>query len=148
MLHALVMARHLAGQTDKAVEVAREAFPLCFQRGNIVLAAEMFRALWKQLQALRFNRDQILAIGGALVKMGDLKYATSTYAVVIRMDAGEKRAIKGLLQIADLNLQPGGAPDEAVKIYKYLLQNCPNSTFELDIRDRLSDAERRLARAT
>lgn len=146
VLHALVVLRHQAGQEEKAVETAREAFPLCFQRGNIALAAEMFRTLWRRFGALALDRDQILAIAGALVKAGDLKHATSAYALVVKMDPAERRAIKGLLQVADLNLHAGGSPDDAAKIYKFLLQNCPDSPFEQDIRSGLAETERRLAR--
>lgn len=146
VLHALVLACQQAGREERAVDLAREAFPLCFQRGNVALAAEMFRALWKHAGALRLSRDQILAVAGALVNLADLKHATTAYAVVARLDPSERRALKGLLHVAELHLRPGGSPDEALKIYRYLLHHCPNSPLDAEIRRALAEAERRLAR--
>ncbi len=146
VLHALVLAHHKAGHDERALEVAREALPLCFQRGAVLLAAEIFRALWTHLAALPLSRDQVLAIGGALVKAGDLKFAASAFVQAFKMEPGELRAVKGLLQVADLDLRPGGSPDDAAKIYKFLLHSCPSSPFEQDIRMGLAETERRLAR--
>jgi hypothetical protein len=148
VLHALVLAHHAAGQEEQAVEAAREAFPLCLRRGNLVLAAEMFRALLRHVPVLGIGRDDILVVGATFIKMGDLRGAANAYVLLFRMDPGERRAVKGLLQIADLHLRPQGAAAEAVKIYRFLLEKCPASPFADDMRRGLAEAERRLVRAS
>jgi hypothetical protein len=146
ILHALCLMRQGAGHLVEALEVAREALPLCFERGNLVPAAEIFRALAASVKELGLDRDQILSLAATLVKMGDLGTAVQTFAGVVRLDAGERRAIKGLLQIADLKMQDPARTGEAENIYRFLLQNCASSPLADDMRRGLEEAQRRLAR--
>ena len=146
ILHALCLMRQGAGHLVEALEVAREALPLCFERGSLIPAAEIFRALAASVKELGLNRDQILSIAAALAKAGDLGTAAQTYAGIVRLDAGERRAIKGLLQIADLKMQDPARTGEAEKIYRFLMQHCASSPLADDMRRGLEEAQRRLAR--
>lgn len=147
ILHALCLMQAQAGRKDAALATARKALPLCLERGNLRPAAEIFRALAPQMADLGLNREQTLGIASAFVKMNDLGFAAHTYGEVVRMDAGERRAIKGLMQIADARLRDPQGIDEAIKIYKFLLQRCAASPLADDMRRGLEEAERRLARA-
>ena len=52
VLHALCLMRIEAGKIASAIELAREALPLCFQRGHLLFAAELIRALWAEVRSL------------------------------------------------------------------------------------------------
>ena len=146
VLHALTLCLLRAGRADEAVEAAREALPLCLLRGNVALAAEIFAALWKRVKELGLEREQIDVIAAALFKSGDLVRAASAYGHALTLDPGDRKAIKGLLQIADHRMHREGRPRDAARIYTFLLQYAPNSPFAEDMKRGLAEAEARAAR--
>ncbi len=146
ILQALCLMYKKAGQPGFAIEVAKEVLPTCFERGHIGPATEIFRILIANYTQLSLTRDQTLAIAANLLKTGEVNVAAQTFGTVLRSDAGERRAIKGLLQVADLKLQDPAGAAAAVKIYKFLLQHCSSSPLAEDMRRGLDEAERRLAR--
>jgi hypothetical protein len=146
VLHALTLCLHRAGRDDEAVAAAREALPLCLLRGSVTLAAEIFAALWKRGKDLGLEREAIDTIAGALFKSGDLAKATSAYGYALTIDRGDRKAIKGLLQIADHRLHREGRPKDAARIYTFLLQYASNSPFAEDMKRGLAEAEARAAR--
>ena len=147
ILQALCLMYTKASQPGFAIEIAKEILPLYFERGHIGPATEIFRALISNYTQLSLTRDQILAIAANLLKTGEANVAAQTFGAVLRSDTGERRAIKGLLQVADLKLQDPAGVAAAVKIYKFLLQHCSSSPLAEDMRRGLDEAERRLARA-
>jgi hypothetical protein len=124
VLEALAVCLHRRGRVEEALGVAKRALPLCFERGHSYLAAEIFREMRQRLAELKLTREQMLTIAAALAKQDDLAGAAKAYSNVIAGDAGEARAIKGLLQVADRLLNEKSSPDGAVKVYSYLMQHC------------------------
>lgn len=148
VLHALCLLLYQSGRAAEALAVAREAIPVCLERGSALLAAEIFRHAAANLKELDLGRDHLLLIASVLLKSGGLGHAANLYASVLRAEPAERRAVKGLLQVADLKQrEPAGVP-EAIKIYRYLLHRCPDSPLADDMRRGLAEAETRLARAS
>jgi len=148
VLHAIALCLHKAGRTPEAMLVAREAVPVCLERGHAVLAAEIFAALWKQAKELGLGHEQIDAVATVLAKAGDHARAITAYGMALQIDHCDRRAIKGLLQLADHKMHREGRPKDAARIYTFLLQYASNTPFAEDIRIGLAEAESRLARAS
>lgn len=146
VLWALCVCRQRMGETEKALELSGPALALCFERGHSQLAAELFKELRSQAGRLNLGREEILTIGAAATKKGDYATAGEAYSMVITKDAGEMRAVKGMIKIAELFAgQPAGAPT-AAKIYRFLLQHCADTPLAEFIHRGLEDVERRLER--
>lgn len=143
ILQSLTLALYRTGHVEPAIEAALQAIPMCFARGHSFLVAELFRELKPHLDRLGLDREQLLIIAGALEKKDDLANAAKAYATVIGVDAGETRAIKGMLQVADKILQEKHKPDAAAKVYRYLLKHCSSSPLAEYMRLGLEDAERK-----
>jgi hypothetical protein len=146
VMHALTLCLLRAGRGDEALAAAREALPLCLRRGSVALAAEIFAALWKRVKDLALEREQIDVIAAALFKSGDVVKAASAYGHALTLDHSDRKAIKGLLQIADHRMHREGRPKDAARIYTFLLQYAANSPFAEDMKRGLSEAEARAAR--
>jgi len=144
LLHAITAMKARMGDHPGAIAAAKETLPLCFERGNLQLAADVFRLLRHDQVALGLTRDQVLAIGGALRHMQDWKNAANAYASVLQIDTHEQRAIKGLLQVAGVLLHQQNAPSDAHRLYVYLMRACADSPFVQEIREGLATAEARL----
>lgn len=144
---ALALSLYRAGQVDRGLEAAVTALPLCFERGQALLAAEIYREMRQHLNRLELDREQLLTIAVALLRKDDLAGGAKAFSSVIALDAEEARAIKGLLQVADAILQKKGKPEVAIKIYRYLLQHCAASPLAEFMHEGLKQAERRLERA-
>jgi hypothetical protein len=145
VLHALCLCHNRSGQIGEAVEVAREAMPLCFERGHTFLAAELYKELLDNLKEVNLNRDQLIIIADALVKQDDLSTAAKAYASIINSDSKEQRAIKGLMNVSDTLLHKKSRPDAAAHVYRYLLQHCKDSPLAEYMAQGLEEAERRQA---
>jgi len=147
VMESLAVCLHRSGDIEAAIEMANKALPLCFERGHSYLAARIFREMRKQMARLSLDREQILLIAAALNKMGDLSGAAKAYSSVIETDAGEARAVKGLLQLAGRISAETTHAAAAVKVYGYLVERCPNSPLVEYMREGLEQAERKLAAA-
>jgi len=148
IMHALALCLHKAGRIPEAVSIARQAMPLCIGGGHVVLAAEIYAALWKQARELSLTGAQINAVAAALAKTGDHARAITAYGMALHMDHGDRKAIKGLLQLADHKMHGEKRPQDAARIYTFLLQYASGTPFADDIRRGLVEAESRLARAS
>jgi hypothetical protein len=146
VLHALCLMRAHAGQPEQAVALAREALPLCFQRGHLVFAAEIIRALWAQVDHLGIGREHSLVVASTLRKAGDLQTSCKLYKRVLGNDRAEPRAIKGLMNSADTMIEDPAQIDEALRIYEFLLMTCKTSRLVEDMRRGHEEAVRRKAR--
>jgi hypothetical protein len=147
VLHALALMLQASGRTEDAADVARAATVLCLKRGHTLLAAEVFNAFWKQSKALGLGADQLDLLAAALLKEGDLAMATNAFGLALSLDQGDRKAIKGLLQIADHRLHRESKPKDAARIYTFLLQYASASPFAEDMKRGLAEAEARLKRA-
>jgi hypothetical protein len=147
VLHAWTLCLQRAERPDEALAAAREALPLCLTRGQIALAAEIYAALWKRAKEMGLQVEQIDTIAAALVKGGDLVKAASAYGVALTIERGDRKAIKGLMQIADHRMHREGRPKDAARIYTFLLQYASNTPFADDMKQGLAEAEARVARA-
>jgi hypothetical protein len=144
---ALCILQSRAGETDEALRLAGEALPLAFERGHSFIAVDIFKALRAQIAKLDLNREQILIIAGAAATKGDLSTAGEAYSMILVKDAGELRAVKGLLQVAERILRDKNNPEVALRIYRFLEQKCSGSPLAEDISRGIAQAERRLAGA-
>lgn len=147
VLHALTMLHHRLGQQSEAVAVAREAIPHCMQRGNHRLVAEMIHALLDQAAQFGLDRDQTLTVAGTMRDMKYLAAAAKTYIGILDRDPAEVRAIKGLLQVGQAELQHEGDPGRALEVFDYLLRRCGDSPLGEFMLHGKQEAERMLARA-
>jgi hypothetical protein len=148
VLHALCLCLQEAGRVPEAVAVAREAVPLALARGEVAIAADTFVAVWKHARELGLDRAQIDIVGSALAKAGDLGHAVSAYGLALTMDPTDRKAIKGLLQIADRRLHEERRPADAARIYTFLLQYASGGPFAEDMKRGRAEAEARIARAS
>jgi hypothetical protein len=147
ILHALALLLHAAGRADDGADIARAAIALGLKRGHTALAAEIFAAFWKQSKGLGLDGEQLDLLATALFKSGDPGKAVNAFGLALRLDHGDRRAIKGLLQIADHLLHRAGKPKDAARIYTFLLQYASASPFAEDMKRGLAEAESRLKRA-
>jgi len=147
LLHALALMLHATGRTEAGADTARAAIALGLKRGQTALAAEVFAAYWKQSKALGVTGEQIDGMAAALSKAGHLGQATTAFGVALNLDHGDRKAIKGLLQIADHRLHREAKPKDAARIYTFLLQYAGASPFAEDMKRGLAEAEARLKRA-
>ena len=147
ILHALALMLQAAGKIEAGPEVARAAIALCLKRGHTALAAEAYAAWWKQSKGLGLTGEQIDLLATTLLKSGDLAQATTAFGVALNLDHGDRKAIKGLMQIADHRLHREGKPKDAARIYTFLLQYASGSPFAEDMKRGLAEAEARLKRA-
>lgn len=147
VLHALCQARQLTGDMDGAVAAAREGIPLCLTHGQTALAVDMLRATLPQVLSLQLPPIQLLPVIEALEKSGDVRGTIHAYAALVTSNPGETRAVKGLLRAAEHLLRKENAPEDAAKVYKYLLHHCSGSPLEVFMREGLTEAERKMANA-
>lgn len=145
---ALCILQSRAGETEEALRLAGEALPLAFERGHSFLAVDIFKALRAHVAKLDLNREQILIIAGAAATKGDLSTAGEAYSMILVKDAGEIRAVKGLLQVAERVLREKNNPEVALRVYRFLEQKCSGSPLAEEISRGIAQAERRLAAAT
>jgi hypothetical protein len=139
VLVALCICRHRNGEIDEAVSLATTVVPICFERGHVQLAAQVFKQLRREVDRLGLNREQTLIVGDALLKKGDLPGAGAAYSSAIGRDPGETRAVKGLIQVAAVYVDQRNKPEAALKVYDYLLKHCGDSShaeFVRESRDR------------
>jgi predicted transcriptional regulator of viral defense system len=97
--------------------------------------------------ALELSREQIIQIGGALKDRGDLRNAANVFALVIQTDRGEHRAVRGMLKVADAFLADRLGAEDALRLYRYLIEHCAGSALVDEMRRGEAAAEKRLARA-
>ena len=145
VLVALCVCRHRNGDVERAVQLAQTVVPICFERGHVQLAAQVFKQLRRESERLGLNREQILTIGDALLKKGDLAGSGAAYSTAIGRDPGETRAVKGLLQIAGVYMNERGKPEAALKAYDYLLKHCSDSPLTEFMREGRAHCRRQLA---
>ena len=147
ILHALALMLHAAGRSEAGATVARDAIALGLRRGQASLAAEVFAAYWKQSNALGVSGGQVNVLATTLFKSGHVAQATTAFGVALNLDHGDRRAIQGLLQIADHRLHREAKPKDAARIYTFLLQYAASTSFAEDMKRGLAEAEGRLKRA-
>jgi hypothetical protein len=147
VLHFLSLCLLRAGHIESSLNVALEALPLCLGRGAIRLASELFAAHLRNADRMGLAPDVVLNIADELRRLGDLPASERAYMKVLGADAGENRALKGLLQLAENRLQAQSYA-EASRIYEVLIERCENSPFAVHMHEGLAEARRRMAKAS
>jgi hypothetical protein len=148
VLQSLALYNYRAGRVAPSIEAAREAIPLCFERGHSYLAAELFREMRQHRSQLALTMEQLLTIGHTLIKMEDFATAAKAYTAVIGQDSSESRAVKGLLQVGEKILHEKHKPEAAIKVFQYLLQHCSSSPLVEYMQTGMEEAERTMAQAS
>jgi hypothetical protein len=142
VLHLLAVLLLEADQAQRAVSAAKRAIPLCLQRGHNLMAADLFRSFAAYAAELALDKDSLIAVGQSLLSKRDPRTAASALAMVIKQDADDVRAVKGLLQAAD-QLVIGKQDEHAVRIYEFLLGYCSHSPLAEFMKEGLARAQRR-----
>ena len=145
VLHRLCLTLNQQGNTMESLLVAREALPLCIERGAQRLAAEIYGAHIDQDFGL--SRDAILLLAQDLRRHGDLAASERAFGSILDRDRGERRAVKGMLQVAEDHLVRSEY-NEAQRLFQMLLDRCGDSPLAMHMHDGLAEAERRLAKAS
>lgn len=145
VLQALAICLYRTGQIEEGIDTANRALPLCFDRGQVQLAARLFSALRPHMAQLDLDSGRILFIATTLAKADDLAGAAKAYSAVISLDPDDAAAVKGLLQVAEEILVRKGKPEAAIKVYQYLMQHCSTSPLVEFMSQGLEEAQRELA---
>jgi hypothetical protein len=145
VLHRLAMTLAEQGNRPESLAVAREALPLCLERGAQRLAAEIYGAHIDQDFGL--SRDTVLLLAQDLRRHGSLAAAERAFGSILERDRGERRAVKGMLQVAEDHLVQSEYT-EAQRLFRSLLERCGDSPLAMHMQDGLAEAERRLAKAS
>ncbi len=140
VLHALCLAYQRAGRSEQAIAVAHEAIPLCFRRGQGLMAAELFESLEGDADALGLGRAELLALGGALSRTPHWNLGFRALASVLMRQPGDENARRELLRTAEFLEGQAGLAAEAAKVYQFLLVLTEDE-------ERAGEIERRLAAA-
>ena len=145
VMHRLAIMLFEQGNTTDSLVVAREALPLCLERGAQRLAAEIYGAHIDQDFGL--SRDTVLLLAQDLRRHGDLDGAERAFGSILDRDRGDRRAVKGMLQVAEDHLVRSEY-NEAQRLFRMLLDRCGDSPLAMHMHDGLAEAERRLAKAS
>jgi len=145
VLHRLCLTLYEQGNVAESLNVAREALPLCIERGAQRLAAEIYGAHIGQDFGL--SRETVLLLAQDLRRHGNLKAAERAFGSILDRDRGERRAVKGMLQVAEDHLVQGDYT-EAQRLFRMLIDRCGDSPLAMHMQDGLAEAERRLAKAS
>ena len=124
---ALALTLVAAGRQQEALEVAREAIPSCMKTGNVAGAALMYEALLPGGETFGLGKEQIAALGDALKSMKRYTGAVKIYAGVLASHAGDVKAMKGMIAVAQALSQQPETAATAVRIYDHLVSHCPGS---------------------
>ncbi len=135
VLQSMAICLHRTGHTQQAFKIARQAFPLCFERGYVSLAAAMFYELRSELNRFDLKEAQVLEIATVLHRADELAAAAKAYSLVIHANPREILAVKGLLDLAERILNVKAKPAAALKIYMFLLDHCTDPGMTEVIRD-------------
>jgi hypothetical protein len=144
VLWGLCVVQARAGQFEAASALAHEMIPTLIDRGNLRPAAEIYKELGKHAEQLDVRFDHLVAIAEELVTMEQTETATEAFFRLLRTDPLDKRSIKRMLQIAEDHLQGSRAPEEALRIYRFLLDYCGGSPLAEYMHLGLAEAERLL----
>lgn len=124
---ALTMALVGAGRQQEAMAAAREAIPLCLRSGNVGAAALMYEALLPGGETFGLSKEQIVALGDSLKSMKRAASAIRVYAGVLRTNAGDVKAMKAMIAIAQDLAQHKETAAQALAVYDHLITHCPGS---------------------
>ncbi|HET9233756.1 MAG TPA: tetratricopeptide repeat protein [Candidatus Eisenbacteria bacterium] len=147
VLHRLCITLAQQGKKVDSLELAREALPLCLERGAVRLASEIFGAHLDYQDVFGLTRETVLLLAQDLRRHGDLTAAETAFESIVERDRGERRAVKGLLQVAEDHLVRGDYL-EAQRLFRSLLERCGDSPLAMHMQDGLAEAERRIAKAS
>ena len=145
VMHRLAIILFERGDAAESLSVAREALPLCLERGAQRLAAEIYGAHIDQDFGL--SRETVLLLAQDLRRHGDLDAAERAFGSILDRDRGERRAVKGMLQVAEDHLVRSEY-SEAQRMFRMLLDRCGDSPLAMHMQDGLAEADRRLAKAS
>jgi TolA-binding protein len=145
-LHAVWQSQLSAGDSEEALQVAREAIPAGLAKKEPRLAAEIYRRHLDRLPELGLDRTALDLLADQLLRDGDVAAAAWTFSQALDTEPTDPKAFKGLLRVAEHHLDKAKEPLEAIRVYRYLLERAPASPFADHARDLLGAAERRAAR--
>jgi len=124
---ALAVALVAAGRQQEALDVAREAIPSCMKTGSVAAAALIYEALLPSGETFGLAKEQIVALGDALKSMKRYTAAVKVYAGVLSSNAGDVKAMKGMIAVAQTLSQQQETAATAARIYGHLISHCPGS---------------------
>ncbi|NJN64880.1 MAG: hypothetical protein HC882_08355 [Acidobacteria bacterium] len=120
VLCALCSMHKRAGHSDRALEVAKEALPICFRTKQGFVAARILEDVDADAHALGFDREQLIALGGALAETAEWRVGFRALASWLMKEPDDTRVAQLLLRLVDRLLAHGYAQDEAWSIARFL----------------------------
>lgn len=145
--YGLCLALIRAGQRDRAVATAGEALPLLLDRGNRRLAARIYGDLLEERGSFDLTSDHLVTLAADFLERGETPPAIEALMQAIRHDPWHRRAIKRLMQVAEELVPASRSPHEALRIYRFLIEQCPDSPLAEMMQNGLRDAERSVEKA-
>ncbi len=146
VMHALCLMRHRHNDIPGSLELAAEAMSICRERGATRLAADIYALHLESAPTFSLDRDEVLTFANALRDGHETGAAERVYVSLLAIDPGERRAVKGLLQVAEACLYSGkGVPGDALRIYETILERCPDSPLAAFAQEGMVEAKRRAA---
>lgn len=121
VLHALCLCLVDSGKEGQAVAVAREAIPLCFQRRQGMLAAQIFDAIAADAQALGLDRGQQLALGASLIRTPFWELGFRSLAGLLIESPHDRDSFEKLAELGRYLLEKADEPRGALNVFQFLL---------------------------
>lgn len=140
--YGLCVALFRSGQRERAAATAAEILPQLLDRGNRRFAAQIYGDLLDECKAFDLASDHLVLIATDFLERGESRLATEALMHAIRTDPWHRAAIKRMMQLAEEILPASREPHEARRIYRFLIEKCPDSPLAEMMHSGLREAER------
>ena len=145
VLFELVRTLRRLGHAEAALEIAREALPLCFRQRKGMLAARLLEEMDADAHALGFARDELVAMGAALASTEQWETAFQALAACLMKNPDDDKVTEALLRMADRHLAHARNPEEGWKIAQFLDVVVSDPRLHERVEERLRVAEKQLS---
>jgi hypothetical protein len=147
VLFELVRTLRRLGHGEAALEIAREALPLCFRHKQGMLAARLLEEMDADAHALGFGRDELIAMGAALAPTEQWETAFQALAACLMKNPEDVKVTEALLRMADRHLANARNPEEGWKVAQFLSVVVSDPRLLERVDERLRVAERQMSEA-
>lgn len=141
--HTLAEMCQKTGKQELALRSARHAITLYVQKGEARNAVAVYRMMGGAVSQAGLPVSALIAVGEVFLTEGDTAAASHALGSALIAEAGNLKAFKGLLKVADQFAARPETAGQAVKVYEFLLQTAPKSPFIEHARSGLEMARRK-----
>lgn len=142
LLRALCLLYKRSGMTTHAIDAAREALPLCFRERQGILAARILEEIDADAHALGFDREQLVAIGGALAETSEWRVAFRALASWLMKEPDDDRVAAIILRLVDRLLDASQAGEDAWRMATFVSVVAESGVVRQQAHERAARAER------